>query len=234
MEKYIIKKENLSKEFELEILEDFLYLTIENKKLQCNLINNNNVNALKFWDHYDFTFIKKCNGISITSEDAKNIKLIQENLKKLNNEKQVENFKNQKTISYNTSYDFLLPSCISNNYSKQAIRLVYEQLQETKKLIETDCGDYSITDTFEVSGEELLKMLDDAETKTKSENEIKKANKEKEIKAIFDKAKATGEKQLLNKWSEDCNDKNEDCDIDIIYEYAMPDGTVKTERHHTW
>ena len=58
--------------------------------------------------------------------------------------------------------------------------------------------------------------------------------KEAERKAIFDKAKETGKKQLLKKWSEPCNDPNEECDVDMIYEYAMPNGTVKGERQHTW
>ena len=63
---------------------------------------------------------------------------------------------------------------------------------------------------------------------------MKKYIIKKEIHAIFEKAKATGEKQLLNKWCEYCNDKNEDCNIDTIHAYAMPDGSVKTERCHTW
>ena len=62
----------------------------------------------------------------------------------------------------------------------------------------------------------------------------KREKKENERKAIFDKAKKTGVKQELKRWSEECNDPNEDCDIDIIIEYAMPDGTIKTERNHTW
>jgi hypothetical protein len=49
-----------------------------------------------------------------------------------------------------------------------------------------------------------------------------------------EKAKTTGEPQLVCSWSEDCDDPNEDCSCDNCYEYAMPDGTFKTERHHTW
>jgi hypothetical protein len=61
-----------------------------------------------------------------------------------------------------------------------------------------------------------------------------KAEKEAKRQAIFDKAKETGEKQLLRQWSDECNDPNESCSMDMVYEYAMPDGTIKTERHHTW
>lgn len=67
-------------------------------------------------------------------------------------------------------------------------------------------------------------------------NEIIKKREEREnkIKDIFKKAKDTGVKQEIRHWSEECNDPNEDCDIDIITEYAMPDGTKKVVRSHTW
>ncbi|AEB77619.1 hypothetical protein CbC4_7008 (plasmid) [Clostridium botulinum BKT015925] len=54
-----------------------------------------------------------------------------------------------------------------------------------------------------------------------------KRKKEEDKKNIFEKAKLTGEKQILKKWSEGCNDHNESCDIDNIILYAMPDGTEK-------
>lgn len=62
----------------------------------------------------------------------------------------------------------------------------------------------------------------------------RKANEEARRKAIFDKARETGEKQELSHWTEPCNDPNEECDIDWVYIYAMPDGTTKKVRHHTW
>lgn len=65
---------------------------------------------------------------------------------------------------------------------------------------------------------------------------IAKAEAEKEAKrqAIFNKAKETGEPQLLRQWMDKCNDRNEECSVDNVYEYAMPDGTTKIERYHTW
>jgi len=50
----------------------------------------------------------------------------------------------------------------------------------------------------------------------------------------FDEAKETGKPVELYSYCEDCNDENEDCDIDTITVYAMPDGTVKEERSHNW
>jgi hypothetical protein len=68
--------------------------------------------------------------------------------------------------------------------------------------------------------------------------EQKKAEAEKaaeaELAAKFEQAKTTGEKVLLRKYSDECNDPNEECSIDMVYEWAMPDGTIKATRQHTW
>jgi len=44
----------------------------------------------------------------------------------------------------------------------------------------------------------------------------------------------TGKPVLLHKWTSDCCDRNEECGLDIHYEYAMPDGSTKHDWHHTW
>jgi len=62
---------------------------------------------------------------------------------------------------------------------------------------------------------------------------IRKA-KEKERKTIFAKAKETGEKQLIRSWSTECCDPREQCDVDIHYQWAMPNGTVEYTWTHTW
>lgn len=64
--------------------------------------------------------------------------------------------------------------------------------------------------------------------------EAKNQARMKKEAAIFAKAKETGEKQILKNWSEECNDHEEECNIDNIVVYAMPDGSRKEERHHTW
>ena len=57
---------------------------------------------------------------------------------------------------------------------------------------------------------------------------------EKRINELFEKAKQTREKQLINKWSEPCNNPNEECNVDIVYVWIMPDGGKTKSRHHTW
>ncbi len=52
--------------------------------------------------------------------------------------------------------------------------------------------------------------------------------------AAFQIARETGEKAIIRKWTVPCEDEDEECDTDIVVEYAMPDGTKTTEQHHTW
>jgi hypothetical protein len=70
---------------------------------------------------------------------------------------------------------------------------------------------------------------------------VKQAEKEKlkseadlTREAIFEKARTTGTRQEVRRWSESCDGSEEECDVDNLVEYAMPDGTSKIERHHTW
>jgi hypothetical protein len=62
----------------------------------------------------------------------------------------------------------------------------------------------------------------------------KKAQKQASDVAKFEEAKRTGKPVILARWSEDCNDPREECDIDNLTRYAMPDGTTKITRSHTW
>ncbi len=60
------------------------------------------------------------------------------------------------------------------------------------------------------------------------------AEKEAERQAKFDEAKATGEPVLLRRWTEECCNPREECSMDIHYQYAMPDGSIKHKWNHTW
>lgn len=53
-------------------------------------------------------------------------------------------------------------------------------------------------------------------------------------KEIFEKAKQTGERQLLEEWVDACDNEEEECDIDNVSMYALPDGSTKIIRNHTW
>ena len=50
----------------------------------------------------------------------------------------------------------------------------------------------------------------------------------------FIKAKESGNPQVLKTWMADCNDPDEQCSLDHVTLFAMPDGTTKQNRMHTW
>lgn len=77
------------------------------------------------------------------------------------------------------------------------------------------------------------KITDIILRKTAEENKAKEEEQNR-INSIFEIARKTGEKQLINKWLEDCNDPREECNTDICCEWAMPDGTRQYTRNHTW
>ena len=54
------------------------------------------------------------------------------------------------------------------------------------------------------------------------------------IAAMFETAKTTGTKQVLESYMAECHDGREECSQDVVTVYAMPDGTTTTERQHTW
>lgn len=64
--------------------------------------------------------------------------------------------------------------------------------------------------------------------------EAKEQAVEEERQAKFAEARRTGERVELRSWMADCNDPREECSLDHVTEYAMPDGTTKIERQHTW
>ena len=73
-----------------------------------------------------------------------------------------------------------------------------------------------------------------AEEKIEGPKREKAMKEEKRKQEVFAKAKETGEKQELNRWTEGCNDPKEECNLDIVTEWAMPDGSTETTRTHTW
>lgn len=210
-----------------------------------NAIYDEKMNAFRIEFNYKN---KKVNGVKLPNEitideileDAKKFAEIKatEALNKLNTEYVDDKILD---ISFCTSYDFSL-----GKYAKSTRGIAIAKLLADGKIaavvknlmsdFQTGCdyGDYSITYDYQISVIKFENIVNETFDKIETERKIKKENKEAERKAIFDKAKTTGEKQVLSHWSEDCNDPNEECNVDIIYVYAMPDGTTKQTRNHTW
>lgn len=95
---------------------------------------------------------------------------------------------------------------------------------------ENDNITISILDTY---AEEIDKYIERCEAMQTGESN-KEDKKEEEFQKFFETARSTGKKQLIKKWIEPCNDKNEECNLDMVYLYAMPNGMQKKIRQHTW
>lgn len=62
----------------------------------------------------------------------------------------------------------------------------------------------------------------------------KKAQQEAELQAKFAEAKSSGKPVQIRRFAIACCDPLEECDVDIVIEYALPDGSIRREQHHTW
>jgi hypothetical protein len=132
-----------------------------------------------------------------------------------------------------------------HDFFKQAIETMQrvkwrsEDIQNAlgRKANDVDWGDYHIRHHFDVTLGELKQLVAQAEAAAQQRAEEaaqKKKDAEAALQAKFEEAKRTGEKVEIRRWAVDCYDPREECDLDIVIEYAMPDGTLKVERHHTW
>lgn len=77
------------------------------------------------------------------------------------------------------------------------------------------------------------KIADILVRKIEEENAERRKEKEK-IENLLEIARKTGRKQLICQWTEGCNDPNEECVVDVVSEWAMPDGSIQRTRTHTW
>lgn len=137
-------------------------------------------------------------------------------------------FRIKKDEIYNATNIKKMEQVISKNFPKDELE---------KYLTETDWGDYSITQYYELTISDLEYIFEKAkeiDLKETLKRDKLREEKEKEKQKIFDIAKVTGEKQKLYSYSEPCNDRNEACEVDIITVYALPNGDIEEIRSHTW
>lgn len=187
--------------------------------------------------------------VKIDNKDLEN--LYNEWPKQVKREKEIEAEKyyqeykkeNKKiNVYYSTSIGFRVKNKEIENSTdvKKMEQVISENLPKDeleKYLTETDWGDYSITYYYELTISDLEYILEKAKEidleETLKRDKLRE-EKEKEKQKIFTEAKETGEKQKLYSYSEPCNDRNEECDIDIITVYALPNGDTEEVRSHTW
>lgn len=62
----------------------------------------------------------------------------------------------------------------------------------------------------------------------------KKAEAEAKRAAAFELARDLGQPAAIRSWTDSCNDRSKECSTDILTEYALPDGSTRTDRVHTY
>jgi len=150
------------------------------------------------------------------------------------------------TLSYNAEQDryFSAEYGLANYVALEHVTATMEKISQRgdSKFYGLECVAWEITDEEEKAllaeqvpaKEKAEKEAAEAAEKKAAEEAAQRAAADQKRQAKFDKARETGRPVLLEKWTEPCNDPREECSLDIVQQYAMPDGSVKTERNHTW
>jgi hypothetical protein len=79
----------------------------------------------------------------------------------------------------------------------------------------------------------VLETLQAARLRKKTAKAQAVQAKEEECRQKFEQARATGQPVALRNWSEPCCERDYECSLDIVTEYALPDGGTRRDRIHT-
>ncbi|WP_374723589.1 hypothetical protein [Calidifontibacillus erzurumensis] len=185
--------------------------------------------------------------IHLTDSSAKEAKELQERTKKEMKLKQDLSEINSLTdeskikLAWGTDHSFIVGFSDNSILSEMLKKIEKSEIDIAKalgrKADETDLGDYSMTKYFKITFAELKKLVaeGEAEIAAKERMEAEKEEQRKiEEQKKFEEAKRTGKPVELSRYTTFCNNPNEECNIDIVVTYALPDGSIKTERIHTW
>ncbi len=150
------------------------------------------------------------------------------------------------TLAYSAEQDryFRAEYGLSNYVALEHVTATMEKISQRKdsKFYGLECVAWEITPDEEKAllaeqvpaKEKAEKEAAEAAEKKAAEEAAQKAAADQKRKAKFERARETGRPVLLAQWTEPCNDPREECSLDIVQQYVMPDGSVKTERNHTW
>lgn len=144
------------------------------------------------------------------------------------------------TLVWHSSYQLVEGFSGFDFFDKGIVKLKTSRIN-VKKAIGDDLieikQDWDFNTEYIITLKTFKKIVEMTEEKIKEMEAETKAREEKRVRhkeEKFEEAKRTGKKVLLNKWTEPCNNPKEECDLDVITQYALPDGTIQTVRNHTW
>ena len=196
---------------------------------------------------FDENFKKE--SVAVLSETAEDVKEKSEQMFKEYHKNQVENdFSEIKedtkiALAFGSSNMVLTGNEGNKHKYFNNLNTILETIEkdEIETLLNTepeiDQGDYSLEYKYAITFSDYKNLVEIAEKRmnTKQAKQEEKAlDNKKLLEEKFSQAKQTGEKVAIGKWSEPCNDNREECNLDMVTKYAMPDGSAKVVKTHTW
>lgn len=144
---------------------------------------------------------------------------------------EAKNLDDNHVIEVRIGVDSTVTGFETNDFFKNSLYTIRKNGVDIEKELNREAdrvtrGEYETIETFKMTMKEFKELLKAAEEKQEK--------RESKVNEKFEEAKKTNTKVEISRTSEVCSDDNEDCDVDIIVTYAMPDGSKKTERYHTW
>ena len=130
--------------------------------------------------------------------------------------------KAEREATEKATFEFWITGWESHQVSVDTRKDINEQLEEIANYYRNDT-------TIDLVKESYNKAINDTKEKA-----TKASKAEAETEAIFAAAKATGQKQILKKYIDDCDGSVRECSTDSVTIYAMPDGTTTETRIHTF
>ena len=88
-----------------------------------------------------------------------------------------------------------------------------------------------------ISEADKAAIIEGVERKAAEEQARKEAEeveKQAKVEQALAEAKATGKPVEIARWTEPCDGTVRECSLDIVTRWAMPDGTIKVRRTHTY
>ncbi len=80
----------------------------------------------------------------------------------------------------------------------------------------------------------IIEGVERKATEKQTRKDAEAAEAQAKVEAAFAEAKTTGKPIVIKSWADECDGSTDDCSIDIVTKYAMPDGTTKITRTHTY
>jgi hypothetical protein len=103
------------------------------------------------------------------------------------------------------------------------------QMIRDSKEIELKNGIYT-DHWYEIPNKRIVELKD----KLKKELAVTKEKQQQPLDNIFMKAKETGERQVLSQSVDQCDGTDEECSLDRVTTYALPDGKTQVIRNHLY